>query len=258
VGGQSARKRSSFLINDDFLIDLGPDVTTAAAECGVDLTQVQYCLITHAHSDHFDASHLSTRDPGYRAIDMPRLSLYASPASLRVMSEMLKRECETADLFDPVSLDGMNLEVHPIEPLQTYKAGEYEVKAFVSDHDPEVGSLIYAIRQGRATVLYAVDSNQFSEEVWQGFRDHQLRFDVVIMDHTYGAGIIGDGRHLNANQFYEHMRRLRSENLLTDNSRIFATHISHEGNPVHEELAEYAKKHGYEIAYDGLVIASSI
>ena len=43
------------------------------------------------------------------------------------------------------------------------------------------------------------------------------------------------------------------ENLLAENARILATHISHEGNPLHSELSEYAAKHGYEIAYDGLV-----
>jgi len=47
---------------------------------------------------------------------------------------------------------------------------------------------------------------------------------------------------------------MKEENLLAKNARILATHISHEGNPLHSELSEYAAEHGYEIAYDGLVI----
>lgn len=65
---------------------------------------------------------------------------------------------------------------------------------------------------------------------------------------------IGGIDHLNTNQFISHIIRMREEKLLKENARIFATHISHEGNPTHSELVDYGKKFGYEIAYDGLVI----
>lgn len=35
--------------------------------------------------------------------------------------------------------------------------------------------------------------------------------------------------------------------------RVFATHIAHEGNPP-SELSAWAAAHGYEAAYDGLVV----
>jgi phosphoribosyl 1,2-cyclic phosphate phosphodiesterase len=47
---------------------------------------------------------------------------------------------------------------------------------------------------------------------------------------------------------------MKAEVLLSENARIFATHISHEGNPPHAKLSEHASHHGYEIAFDGLVI----
>ena len=47
---------------------------------------------------------------------------------------------------------------------------------------------------------------------------------------------------------------MRDEGLLRERARIFATHISHEGNPVHPELARYAAERGYEVAYDGLAV----
>ncbi len=37
-------------------------------------------------------------------------------------------------------------------------------------------------------------------------------------------------------------------------ARVFATHIAHEGNPVHPELSAFAAQHGYEIAYDGFTV----
>jgi phosphoribosyl 1,2-cyclic phosphate phosphodiesterase len=84
-----------------------------------------------------------------------------------------------------------------------------------------------------------------------------MQFNIVILDHTYGQDT-DSGSHLNANRFIETIERMKKENLLAENTRIFATHISHEGNPTHDELSKYAKEHGYEIAYDGLVIQSGI
>ena len=42
--GKDIRKRASLLINDDLLIDFGPDVTTSAAMYNIDLTKVKYIL----------------------------------------------------------------------------------------------------------------------------------------------------------------------------------------------------------------------
>jgi phosphoribosyl 1,2-cyclic phosphate phosphodiesterase len=89
--------------------------------------------------------------------------------------------------------------------------------------------------------------------VWQECHVHHLQFDVVILDHTYGPGFSGDD-HLDAWQFIETITRLRDEGLLTGHARILATHISHEGNPVHPQLVAFAARHGYEVAYDGLTL----
>ena len=55
-------------------------------------------------------------------------------------------------------------------------------------------------------------------------------------------------------QLCSHAARMRAEGLLAEKARLLATHIAHEGNPAHPDLAAFAAGHGYEIAYDGLVI----
>jgi hypothetical protein len=50
---------------------------------------------------------------------------------------------------------------------------------------------------------------------------------------------------------------MRSEGVLGPRARNFATQIAHEGNPAHADLAAFAEKHGYEVAYDGLVLTIS-
>jgi phosphoribosyl 1,2-cyclic phosphodiesterase len=91
------------------------------------------------------------------------------------------------------------------------------------------------------------------EETWQAFRQRRLRFDLVVLDHTYGPDQPGSD-HLSAHQVIEHANRLRAEELLTARGRIFATHIAHEGNPSHPDLVSFAVQHGYEVAYDGLAV----
>ncbi len=79
-----------------------------------------------------------------------------------------------------------------------------------------------------------------------------MRFDAVILDHTYGREQPGSD-HLNAHQVIEHADRMRAEGVLVPHGRAFATHIAHEGNPAHPDLAAFAKQHAYEVAYDGLI-----
>ena len=104
------------------------------------------------------------------------------------------------------------------------------------------------------TIFYGTDTATLPEETWQGFNRNKLQFDLVILDHSYGPDETG-ADHLSAHQFIEHVARMRGEGLLTPNARAFATHIAHEGNPAHPQLAEFARQNGYEIAYDGLVLA---
>ncbi len=81
-GGRSLRKRSAALINNDLLIDLGPDIMSASQLHQVDLTNVQYSLQTHPHADHLDLSHLLSRSPGFGVVGAPCLQFYASSATL--------------------------------------------------------------------------------------------------------------------------------------------------------------------------------
>ncbi len=254
IGGHDLRKRSSLLINDDLLIDLGPDLMSSSFMHGVTLTGVRYWLQTHAHSDHFDLTHLITRIPEYGVEDVPPLHLYASEKCMERMSAMLVSESSGTNLFAAKGRERLNLQIHPIEHGQVMTAGRYEVTAFASNHDPDAGSLLYAIQDGYHSIFYGVDTPVLSEDVWVKIRRTEMQFDLVILDHTYGPNL-GGVDHLNANQFIEHVERLRAEDLLKKGGRVLATHISHEGNLNHSEFVAYGRRYGYEIAYDGLMIA---
>jgi phosphoribosyl 1,2-cyclic phosphate phosphodiesterase len=253
LGGPSLRKRSSALINEDLLIDLGPDIMTASQVHGRSLTRVRYCLQTHAHADHLDTSHFLSRSPGYGVVGAPRLHFYASRATLQLAAQLLERDCAPAGFFDPEVGENLNLALHQIEAQQSFTAGRYRVTAFAANHDPATEPLLYAVEAEGRCIFYGTDTAVLPEETWEGFHRHELRFDLVILDHTYGPEELGTD-HLSAQQLIEHVARMREEGLLADGARVFATHIAHEGNPTHPELAAFAAEHGYEIAYDGLSV----
>ena len=253
LGGPSLRKRSSALINSDLLLDFGPDIMASSFAHNCSISNVRYCLQTHPHSDHLDLSHLYTRAPDYVVVDVPSLKFFASEATIQKAASLFENECSDGNLLDPTFCEQLNLEIHAVETLQAFEVGGYHIVAFSANHDHSASCLLYAVESDGKTIFYGTDTAILPEETWQGFHRFNLQFDVVVLDHTYGPDLPGTD-HLNAQQFIEHIGRMREEQLLTDNARAFATHISHEGNPVHPELAEFAANNGYEIAYDGLTV----
>ena len=248
AGGPSLRKRSSALINQDLLIDLGPDLMAAAQQHGVSLAQLNYCLQTHEHEDHLDPSHFGSRSAFCGVYGNPRLHWYASQGAIAKAAGGLTR-----DLLDAEMLEKLNLTIHPITPFQRFAVGQYEVLSVKANHAAPLMTMLFVISQGERTLFYGTDTSEMSEETWQALADYGRPFNVVVFDHTFGwQG--RSGGHMNAEQFLEQVARLQQENLLATNARIYATHIGHHSNPSHEELTRFAAQHGYLVAHDGLVV----
>lgn len=253
LGGPSLRKRSSALVNDDLLIDLGPDIHAASQVHGISLTNVQYCLQTHPHADHMDLSHLLSRSLDYGTLGAPCLHFYASARTLQTAAQTFQRDLSSDDLLAPAAQQALNLKTHVIEPLKPTMIGPYRVIAFPANHSPRDGALLYAVQSATGSLFYALDTAALPEATWQALHQAQMCFDLVVLDHTYGPGQPGSD-HLCAREVIQHVQRMRAERLLKPTGRAFASHIAHEGNPAHPELAAFAEANGYEVGYDGLVI----
>lgn len=253
LGGTSLRKRSAALINDDLLIDLGPDLMAAAQMHDVSLARLRYCLQTHEHGDHLDPMHLSSRSERCGVYGVPRLHFYATRGAISRAGGALGKQVPDGDLLAPLIGEHLNLDVHVVEPFQSFELGPYRVRSVRAAHDPNLVPVLYAIERDGRSLFYGTDTGPLPEATWQSLRDQELRFNVVVLDHTFGFGQRSTG-HMNAEQFLEQVSRMRSERLLADDARIFAQHLAHHSNPVHPILTEFAAQHGYEVAWDGLTI----
>jgi phosphoribosyl 1,2-cyclic phosphate phosphodiesterase len=254
-GGRSLRRRSAALIDGELLIDLGADVMAAAIADGLSLAPVRYCLQTHEHADHLDPMLLWARSPACTVEGAPRLDYFASAGALAKAAAGLGISAP-GGLTDPAVGERYNLAVHVVAPFQTFAVGPYQVHSVRANHDPSIDAMLYVIERGGRCLFYATDTGEIAEETWLDLRawgSAGKRLSVVAMDHTFGMHTRVTG-HMNWEQFTEQITRLRQEQLLTDDARIFAHHLAHHSNPVHEELVQFAAERGYDVAYDGLVV----
>lgn len=248
--GKSIRKRASILINDDLIIDLGPDTQIAMSMYDKDMGKVRYLLQTHIHSDHYDEGLFATRVPGNVDKALNRLDIVIHPKCLKFMRNGILKQ-EQVDLYQKCDQEKLNIGIHNIVDGEEFELGNYKIKAIESMHDNKNGSLLYVIRSGDKSIFYATDTPRLTEQALKDLSDE--RFDLVIMDHTLG-NVFHTSSHLNEQLFIEQIEKLRDLGIITDKTFIYGTHISHDGNPYHEEAEVRAISNGYHIAYDGMEI----
>lgn len=251
TGGKNLRKRSAAIINDELLIDLGPDLCTAAGMYGVDLGHVRYLVQTHSHSDHFDGGHFVTRLSDYATRNLTHLDIVCSRRTCDDMNHWVQENEPGVDLFDPQWQQDMAFSLHLIRPGETVTVGEYHITALDSGHDARVMALVYLIEHHGKNVFYGTDMLEMTPSAWNILQGRRL--DAVFLDQTYGAGKNAGG-HMDAVQVAGLVERMRRAAVIDAQTSVYATHISHEGNGLHAEMEHLAQQAGYHIGYDGLTL----
>ena len=248
-GGKDFRTRSSLIINDEMLIDLGPDVVSQTNKYNIDLGKIKYLLQTHSHADHFDAGHFITRWSEYASKDLMPLSIICSKETCDDMNIWVKMQESSFDIYNELWQKDLNYNLKFLKSGDILKLGEYVIIAIDSLHDDRLKALIYIILYKDKTILYGTDLYKINENSWSVISKY--KYNAVILDQTYGKGY-NNGGHLDAGQVMDIIGKMKKENLLLEDAQLYATHISHEGNQNHEVLEKEAILNGYHIAYDGL------
>lgn len=256
VGGKNNRRRSSIVINEDLLIDIGPDIMSASYDHNISIADVKICLQTHFHEDHFDPEMIISRHSEYGSEGLSNLLLVGSKQTLRLMDSIVGRRCDYGSIFDEKTQESLKIQLLPLAPFEGLSIGNYIVTGYPANHGlPEHGCFVYKIEDGNCCMLYGIDTSVIDEAVWCHLETNKTKFDLVILDCTYGVGYESrQGDHLAAKDFIEHVKRFNDSGLLKETGQIYASHISHEGILEHSKYDEYAKSNGYRIAFDGLSI----
>ena len=60
-GGKEIRTRAQAMVNEDILLDFGPDTYLHLLRYQLDLAKIRACLVTHTHGDHLFENELLMR-----------------------------------------------------------------------------------------------------------------------------------------------------------------------------------------------------
>lgn len=247
--GKDFRARSSVVINNEMLVDLGPDVVLQANRYHIDLGKIKYLVQTHSHADHFDAGHFITRWSQYASKDLTHLNILCSKETCDDINNCIKMQEPAFEIYNKILQKDLNYNLQFLKSGDIVKIDNYTITAVDSFHDDRVKALIYIISYKDKNILYGTDLCKIDEISWDIIKKY--KYNVVILDQTYGKGY-NNGGHLDSGQVIDIINKMKTLNLIFANTFIYATHISHEGNGNHENIEKDAIFNGYHIAYDGL------
>lgn len=236
-GGREARARAAALVNNDLLVDLGPDIISAANRLGLYLGQVHTVLVTHRHEDHWLPSNLYWRDPGFAATPVVPLVVYGPGDALKGLEPHLER--------------AVDLGIKAVEAGDRWSTGPYRITAVPATHGGgEIEALLYVIDDGQRRVFYGTDTSMLCEPAW-GILSALGPLDLILLDATAGLRSGGSG-HQGFEQFLATRARMLQEGLIAPRTTVVAHHFSHNGGLTHAALVDKYAPHGVTVAYDGL------
>lgn len=240
AGGKNIRSRASLLVNHNIKIDMGGDTYHHVAVHGIDLSKLEYVLITHSHDDHLKLGEFGYLRPPFahnRVCEQVRV--YGSPDVCERLS---------ARYADPAAT---GFELHPVEPFKTVGIGDVSATPVVAVHKPDELCLNWVISQDGRTVLYASDTGPYNEDTYAYLSG--IKLDMIITECTIGFGP-GYSSHMSIGHVRDLKNRLLGAGTITPSTPVVITHFSHNVGLLHHELEAKTADDGFTVAYDGIVL----
>lgn len=241
-GGKDVRSRTAYMLGEHVRVDFGPDSNLHMQRYNLAYERLQHLLITHSHEDHWTPHELHWRRPGFSVVPETCLQVWGN--------------AKVAQKFAAVNGDDWQryrIEFHQIGAWQRFDIGEgLEATTVLAAHDPSEECVNYLIEyEGRAALL-GHDTGWYDEPAWEFLSRTPL--NMLVLDCTYGAQD-GDRSHLGCASVVRARDEFAKRSALAPDVRIIATHFSHNGGWLHEDLERYFAPHGISVAYDGLKMA---
>lgn len=243
-GGKELRSRSAYQVGDRVRIDWGPDALYHAHRLGLDYSRLRHLLLTHSHDDHWYPINLMYRNPGFANLaQRTPLHIHAVEATLDALPNGM--------LGDPKRAD---LELHPMKMWQTVELPGEDIRftPILADHARDRICVNFILQTGDRCILQGNDTGWYPDETWAFLKDY--RFDAVIFDSTSGFNDEARRNHMGCAAVVEAFERLDAMGCLNADCRRVATHFSHNGLALHDELEQRFAPHAIVPAYDGMMV----
>lgn len=244
-GGVNVRARSGSLVDEDLKIDFGPDTAASLQRCGRTLARVRTILITHQHTDHLTPAEFEwTIRPFTQTPAAEPIQVFGNAASLDLIRSFVPHGDRVLRQID----------------LREIRAGSHfttatgdEVWAMPADHCE--GAMVFRVRRGRdGRVLFqGHDSGLYPAATLDGLSDGVV-LDVALLDCTNGPLQLGDRGHMGIAGVVRMRDELARRGAVTERTRVIATHFSHNGGYLHEDIVRAFLPHRIEVAFDGMTV----
>ncbi len=247
AGGRNVRTRPSILIDEAILVDPGPDLYHHVLSYRLRLADLAGIVVTHAHLDHLLAGEFHFTSPPFAHRDMSR------PIPIHGNAEVLRwlREGIRSDDDDEIRRQaGFDLQL--AQPGEPFEIAACTITPLEADHDSSQQCLFYLFESSGKAYLQANDTGYFPEATWDRLAGKRL--DAVSLDCTNGKVDHRQG-HMGVDAVIDVVERLRKQGQLAPGAPAVATHFSHNGGLLHDELEAALNPHGIDVAYDGMRLA---
>lgn len=246
AGGKSLRSLSQTLIDGKLLIDLPAATHAHCLAGGFGLGNIGHLLVTHTHSDHYAPQILDTRGDDFaRDMKAEKLHIYGNEEAARKFEG-------TFAMFPIRKSIRDNIVLHRVHAYEPFHAGEYEITPLKAHHAPEEEPFNYIVDDGKSVLLYLVDTGYPFEETLGFLLSCGKKYDCVVMDSTMGVNYY-EG-HMNFEEDKKLKEYLCGKGVCGEQTKFVITHVTHNHAGLHEEIEEYFKKYGIDVAFDGFVL----
>lgn len=242
-GGKDLRRRFGVLIDDETMIDFGPDAVESLRAVGADETKIRRILVTHSHVDHFEP------------LDLVWRNAYSACGSLTVFSGKEVRE-RFDDCIKHISPPGTDTKInwHRNIPGKSVSDGDWNILPVQAAHClPDECAFLYLVETPeKRRVLIFSDTGNPPEATWETLKDKHA--DALVIEMSFGIHepwCHEEEYHLGAKAALKMIARLKEINALKQDALCVTTHVSHCSNTRHAELEAYYKNTELQAGYDG-------
>ncbi len=248
--GRSIRTRSQILINDDLLIDFGPDTYMHSLNYDFDMSRLGHILVTHPHEDHFYPDELTNR------LDYFAKEPYVSTLVIHGAEETLSAIRAVSDTNYRYK-DQRRIVFDKMKPYISRRIGDYTVTPLPARHttaDP----FVYLIEEGNSSFLILNDTGRPTLEVYDYLEKRGIVLSAISFDTTYGyANTLekfgGVGHHMGLIDNFAVKGFLAMRGVADTRTVCIASHFSHLGTDVdYDTMCEHAENYGFIVSYDGM------
>lgn len=246
LGGRNIRRRSCALLDDVVQIDYGPDTSAQIQACGKSLAPITSMIFTHQHEDHITPHELTYRsEPFITQTQLPMLHLYGNASVVE------KLNAEFPDVEARAAKHRLAIEA-PLAPfVERETVDGTRVLPLPADH--VAGAFVLRITRRGKRIFYGHDSGSYAQETVEALAGEAL--DAALFDATFGIASSNNRGHMGLDGVIESVARLRAVGAVTDRTQLIATHYSHNGLALYDELCSRLSPHHIAPAYDGMIVS---